>query len=952
VEPIRLQSPNRSLGSFADHPAVYHQFRSVFPVRRLLSALTVATFSGGLLVVPVLTLPLVHPHAVTTSVAAVPVRATDEASGVLGRAAREHTDRFDLVGATWQAGTYDPRTTRMEVRVHRGSGWGDWQELEPTDTGADGGSADALRAARLHGDVQTAEPMWVGNADGFEARVVASSSSPTPAGPAALPDDLEVVLVDGGSSNADAVRERDVLLRSSTAEASAGRPEILTRADWGADESLRRSICPDGPDYSSTVRMGFVHHTDGTNGYSRSDVPSILRGIYAYHVRANGWCDVGYNFLIDRFGRIWEGRYGGITKAVLGAHTGGFNTNSFGTSLIGDFTGTAPSSAMLDAVERLFAWKLSRYYRDPLGMSKLIAGSFSGSRFDEGSTVTFDTVSGHRDADYTTCPGASAYRTLGDVRTGIKQAMGAGFVAPAQSASAIRMAGGVLRVRAGVIAKQTWKLTVTDAAGAVVQTLSGTASRSTKAVASWDLTGADGLPVLPGTYGLQLTGGNSAATAVPWMSTVTVDPPLALSVPAQRILGATVTPKGLGIPGHAVTVSVAGPHGTQQVGSFPVSDTGRWTASAGVLVDGDLSWTATDTAVSGYSGKARTRVGPAVITPAEPTSFVSAGDAVRVSGTALPGAGSPARLMSLPTGSTTATAGPALTVAPDGRWSTSITPSVPTLLWATDARGLASTKRLVYPVSAPTASAPDRGYEDRAVRVVGNAGKAPVEVTFSVRRSDGVWSTPTTRTADPDGRFAFRLPLTDAPGSVLKWRAATAYGQVTGFVTVQAVFPPTADGPARSAWNAIHVLTGRAVPGDLVTVQTAPPGGEWTTVGKVTARADETWSFPLAFTRDLTWRVRSPSGKSATGLTRIAPTLRAPSSVDAGTRVTLRGRAIPGRLVHLLRRTAGSTEWVEVTAVRAAADGTWATVRKPRRTADWRVRSHHQSSRMVTITVG
>jgi hypothetical protein len=956
VEPIRIPGPKLPPTQLS--PSLHRLSKPAassgvsFPVRRLLSAVTVATLSGGLLAVPVLTLPVVHPHAVATSVAEVPVRAVTDAPGVLGRASREHAGHFDLVGATWSAGSFDPRSTRIETRVHKGSGWTSWEALEPTDTGADAGSADALRAARLHGDVQTAEPVWVGHADGVEARVVAAPNRPANASPAALPDDLEVVLVDGGTSNADNAAQR-VMFHGSTASAAADRPEILTRADWGADESLRRNACPEGPDYSSSIRMGFVHHTDGTNGYSRSEVPSILRGIYAYHVKANGWCDVGYNFLVDRFGRIWEGRYGGISKNVLGAHTGGFNTNSFGTSLIGDFTGTAPSSAMLSAVERLFAWKLSRNYRDPLGTSTLVAGSFSGSRYAEGNTVTFDTVSGHRDADYTTCPGSAAYRTLGSIRTGIRDVMAAGFVAPSQSAPAIRMAGGVLKVRAAVIAKQTWTLTVTDVDGAVVRTTSGTASRSTKAVAAWDLRGDDGLPVLPGEYRLQLTGGTAAgATAVPWSSTVTVTPPVALSVPAQRSLGGSVTPKGAGIPGHSVSVSVTGPEGTTQLGSFLVSSTGRWSASAPVAVDGDLTWTVTDPAVSGYSGQRRTRVAPAVTNPVEQVSFVPAGTALTVRGTALPGAGSPVHLMTQQAGAAGATAGAGLPVATDGTWSSSLTPAKPTAFWAADARGLVSAKRLVYPVAVPTATAPDEGYAGRSVRVTGNAGNAPVEVTFSARQPDGVWTTVARRTAGTDGRFSFRLPLADAPGGVARWRVTTAYGQAGGPVTIAAVFPPTVAGPARSVWNGIHVLTGRAVPGDEVTIETAKPGGTWATAGTVKAAADETWSFPLTFTRDLRWRVRSASGTSDAGLTRIVPTLRAPATSVSRAKVTLHGRAIPGRLVHVQRRPPGTTEWVELTAVRAARDGSWEVVRRPQRSAEWRVVSHRQASRIVTITIG
>ena len=109
-------------------------------------------------------------------------------------------------------------------------------------------------------------------------------------------------------------------------------PTIYSRADWGADERLRDCCVEYGE-----VHAGFVHHTVNANGYSRAEVPAILRGIYAYHTQSRGWRDIGYNFLIDRFGRIWEGRYGGITLPVVGAHTLNYNENSFAASAIGNY---------------------------------------------------------------------------------------------------------------------------------------------------------------------------------------------------------------------------------------------------------------------------------------------------------------------------------------------------------------------------------------------------------------------------------------------------------------------------------------------------------------------------------------------------------------------------------------------------------------------------------------
>ena len=102
-------------------------------------------------------------------------------------------------------------------------------------------------------------------------------------------------------------------------------PPIVTRAGWGADEALRS-----GAPLYGVVRCAFVHHTVNGNTYSRSQAPALVRGIYYYPRRSNGWRDIGYNFLIDRFGTIYEGRYGGVAKAVIGAQVLGFNSMSTG----------------------------------------------------------------------------------------------------------------------------------------------------------------------------------------------------------------------------------------------------------------------------------------------------------------------------------------------------------------------------------------------------------------------------------------------------------------------------------------------------------------------------------------------------------------------------------------------------------------------------------------------
>ena len=194
-----------------------------------------------------------------------------------------------------------------------------------------------------------------------------------------------------------------------SAAASPAAPTIVTRQAWGADESLRRSA----PSYA-TVKMAFVHHTAGGNDYTKADAPAIVRGIYAYHTQALGWDDVGYNFLIDRFGTIYEGRYGGVTKGVVGAQVLGFNTGSTGISIIGTYISEAPPAAAVTSLEDLLAWKLALGGLDSSGSAKMTCGSTE--KFKAGATVTLPVIAGHRDANYTECPGNALYALLPTVR--------------------------------------------------------------------------------------------------------------------------------------------------------------------------------------------------------------------------------------------------------------------------------------------------------------------------------------------------------------------------------------------------------------------------------------------------------------------------------------------------------------------------------------------------------
>src|SRR5436309_1872382 len=122
------------------------------------------------------------------------------------------------------------------------------------------------------------------------------------------------------------------------------------------------------PTYASTLQLAVVHHTVTTNDYSCADSASIVRGIETYHVKANGWNDIGYNFLVDRCGNVFEGRYGGVDRNVVGAHSQGFNTGTVGVALLGTYQTVAPTAAQRQALVNLLAWRLDVAHVDPLSL--------------------------------------------------------------------------------------------------------------------------------------------------------------------------------------------------------------------------------------------------------------------------------------------------------------------------------------------------------------------------------------------------------------------------------------------------------------------------------------------------------------------------------------------------------------------------------------------------------
>jgi putative cell wall-binding protein len=350
-------------------------------------------------------------------------------TGALGQISEERQAplAFSALGAR------APAEATVRVRTADGDGaWSDWQALpRQLDEGPDRDSSE-------HSGVAPRAPAWVGAGRRLQLACDGADLG-----------DVSVLVIDSVGLNGLASLTgsgRGLAWLGSgvgapAAHAVAG-PPIITRPEWGA--------APAGaPRYADAVRFALVHHTVTSNDYTPGEAPGIVRAIQRYHMRGNGWRDIGYNFLVDRHGQIFEGRRGGMDRPVIGAQAAGFNAGSTGVALIGDHRSGGVTQAALSAVADLLAWLFDLHGIDPRATTVETSGG--STRYPHGARARFDTISGHRDASETSCPGQATYRQLDSVRDGVAVRLGEGRSSSAPSDSRLGRVGGQDAVATAVL---------------------------------------------------------------------------------------------------------------------------------------------------------------------------------------------------------------------------------------------------------------------------------------------------------------------------------------------------------------------------------------------------------------------------------------------------------------------------------------------------------------------
>jgi hypothetical protein len=441
------------------------------------------------------------------TVAIAPQVVHASAVGVVTQLAhRQEVSPFTMIALTWN-GHIDP-TAQFRVRVREAGQWSTWTSL---------GVSEDFSTESASSTQAGTDPLLTAQADAISVKML-SKSGKLPSGlrivtADAVPTarDAEAISIPSRSRSAVAVPQQVV----STRGALVARPQFVTRTAWGADESLRT----DDPVIASGIVAGFIHHTATTNRYSASQGPAQMRNLYAYFTGTLGYRDMGYSFLVDKYGNVYEGRSGcprdpalaascdGPSQPAVGGHTSGLNTRTFAVSVIGNYHVAKPTPAqanlIVNALAKTFAWKFAPYGVDPLGTVTMVAGKDNkgSARFPEGTSINIATISGHRDVGQTVCPGKYLYPYLPLVRQRVAALLTPSITGVTSSTESL-LATDATPITLGmtVPAASDWSIDVLDAQGTVVWHNAGTTTETEQVAVDWTHVGSGSALLPEGVY--------------------------------------------------------------------------------------------------------------------------------------------------------------------------------------------------------------------------------------------------------------------------------------------------------------------------------------------------------------------------------------------------------------------------------------------------------------------
>ncbi len=451
------------------------------------------------------------------------------------------TKPFGLVGLT--ADTPFAEGTRIVMRVRQGGEWLPWMEVPAASEHLPDPGTDEAERARY-----STEPVLTNEADGVQVRV------DTPTG--TLPTDTELVMIDNPERPSDADLVGQPV--ASTARNGVSKPTIITREQWGADESLRRGTTQ----YSDTIKVAWVHHVVSTNDYTAAQAAQQMRNVYSWFTEGIQVNDFGYNFMVDRFGRLYEGRAGGVDKAVIGAHTSGFNSETFAVSFLGNADTLNPKQVtkekILDSISDLIAWKFELFDVNPLGKATLTSagpgpGQGTTSMYWPGEKVSIETISGHGDIGSTSCPGEFLRPTMAHLRLAVSARQGRNFYPPSIKGNGTPWgAGGSIILNPKSNGPMDATLTVSNACGDPVRTMSASTPEAATVTFSWDQRDDKGKQVPPGLYTFSIRATSNGKDLFPWEGTARISatadsPPDPCTPPEQFTIAGTGYGHGVGL---------------------------------------------------------------------------------------------------------------------------------------------------------------------------------------------------------------------------------------------------------------------------------------------------------------------------------------------------------------------------------------------------------------------